>query len=135
MSDILVLNAGSSSIKFSIFMMGGDECNLNFTLRGEIEGIGAEHARFRAASAAGHVLLEKALSGPDTHLNHNQALAELMQWIEDREAQRPIIAAGHRVVHGGVHVATPVHVNHGDLQQLDARIQLVPVSLHDNLAD
>jgi hypothetical protein len=74
MSDILVLNTGSSSIKFSIFMIGGDECNLNFTLRGEIEGIGAEHARFRAASAAGHVVLEKALSGPDTHLNHNQAL-------------------------------------------------------------
>ena len=134
MSDILVLNAGSSSIKFSIFMMGGDECNLNFTLRGEIEGIGAEHARFWAASAAGQVVREKALSGPDTHLNHNQALAELMQWIEDREAQRPIIAAGHRVVHGGVHFATPVQVDQGVLQQLDALIPLAPLHQPHNLA-
>src|SRR6516165_9367570 len=97
-SDILAVNAGSSSIKFALFETdhAGD---LPLVCNGEIEGIGvAPH--FRAVDHAGHLLAEQRWP-TGTPLGHEAFLKELFSWIEVHRGEGRLVAAGHRVVHGG----------------------------------
>src|SRR3989338_9064775 len=92
-SQILVLNAGSSSIKFAVFTAGNP---LLRTAQGMISGIGSSPA-FTAH------LDGKALPGilPASAMDHESALAWLFDWLETGGHARHLVGAGHRVVHGG----------------------------------
>ncbi|HLO77321.1 MAG TPA: acetate kinase, partial [Magnetospirillum sp.] len=95
---ILVINAGSSSIKFSLFLSNGDQKPL-LSSKGQVEGINvAPH--FIAQAADGTVLAEQRWPA-DSDLNHEDLLKHLIDWVEDHLEGATLVAAGHRVVHGG----------------------------------
>jgi acetate kinase len=130
-TDILALNAGSSSVKFALFeLAAGDD--LSLVSKGEIEGIGtAPH--FRAVDTAGHILAERRWTEGGT-LGHEAFLTQLFAWIEDHRGGRRLVAAGHRVVHGGTAFSTPVLVDDRVLTALDRLAPLAPLHQPHNLA-
>jgi acetate kinase len=124
---ILVLNAGSSSIKFAVFSVAGDaEC----LMQGEIEGIGTR-PRFHARDSEG-----AEIAGPQA-IEADASVHELMQvlpeWIERHLGGQKIVAAGHRVVLGGLEHTAPVLINAAVLRRLRALIPLMPVHQPRNL--
>ncbi len=131
MSDaILVVNAGSSSIKFAIYARGATP---ERRLRGLIDGLGSQ-PRFAASDAAGGALAENPLAAAPATLTHAQALEQLFAWLDRQCADLPIAAAGHRVVHGGDHFSAPVLVNAAILAQLDTLTPLARLHQPHNLA-
>jgi len=103
---ILVLNAGSSSIKFSLFEGHGQPGRQGLITDGECEGIG-HRVHFTAKDGAGVSLVDKDLTEGTTH---QDALAALLRWLAAHFQDRQLIAAGHRVVHGGALYTAPVRM-------------------------
>ena len=104
---IAVLNAGSSSIKFSLFTAAGSE--LALAARGQAEGLFTS-PRFVAKDARGRVLAEKSW-GEGVRLGHEGALDHLVAFLRTDFAQHRLVAVGHRVVHGGSPYSKPVRVD------------------------
>jgi acetate kinase len=124
---ILVLNAGSSSLKFSLFEAAGA---LPLVCRGEIDGIGV-HPRFAVHDAAGHVLEDAP--PPVGSSSHRDLLAMLLDWIDHRATARTVVAAGHRVVHGGPRFSAPVLIDGEVLGALEQLVPLAPLHQPHNL--
>jgi acetate kinase len=127
---ILVLNAGSSSLKFSVFLTGDQPRPL---VRGQLEGLFTQ-PRFVARDQAGAVVAEKGWAD-GTQLGHDGAIEFLFDWGR-REALHgnKIIAAGHRVAHGGLKFTRPVRIDSKVLVALEALVPLVPLHQPHNLA-
>lgn len=116
---LLVLNAGSTSLKFSLFAA----TSLDLRLRGEIEGIG--HASsFLARDSRDTVLGEKTWTLP---LGHTEALEFLLDFLPGAAAYDKLAAVGHRVVHGGRNFSGPVLVSGKVLRELDELVPLAPL--------
>jgi acetate kinase len=127
---IAVLNAGSSSVKFSVFVEQADELGLQ--VRGQIEGLFmAPH--FVAKGADGRVLSEKHW-GEGTRLGHDGALDVLIEYLREHGGGLRLTGVGHRVVHGGLEYATPVCVDAGVLDALQKYVPLAPLHQPHNLA-
>jgi acetate kinase len=128
MSDaILVLNAGSSSIKFSLFE------ELTLIARGQAEAIQTK-PRFVARDAAGKQVAEKQWPA-DTKLGHEGALAHIVDWLKATHGKdHRLGAVGHRVVHGGAEYAAPVRVDAAVLAKLERLVSLAPLHQPHNLA-
>jgi acetate kinase len=127
---ILIVNAGSSSIKCSLFAVSATETkNLRLIYHLEMTGIGT-HTTFRAKDAQHQLLTQQDLGTAD----HETAFSELLQWLKQHEASLNLIAAGHRVVHGGVQFTAPVKIDEQILQQLTQLIPLAPLHQPHNLA-
>jgi acetate kinase len=127
---LLVINAGSSSIKFSVYEVAGGAPPLALRYRGEVDGLGAR-PRFAALEASGEELVAEPLG---TGASHDDALRTILDWIEARTTGTEIIAAGHRVVHGGVRYAAPVVLTPDVLGELEALVPLAPLHQPHNLA-
>jgi acetate kinase len=128
---ILVLNAGSSSIKFSLFAERGAE--LALVARGQVEGIYTE-PHFTANDVAGHRASEKRWAAGDT-LGHDGALAHVIDWLKAAHGgDHRLTAAGHRVVHGGTDHAAPVRLDAAVVEQLEKLVPLAPLHQPHNLA-
>jgi len=127
---ILVLNAGSSSIKFELFKVMEDHAETR--LDGQMEGIGAS-PHLIARDARRQVLADQRWSGPDV-ADHVTALARIMEGIEPGIEGRRIIAVGHRVVHGGPDLAEPMLVNDAAMGTLSKLIPLAPLHQPHNIA-
>jgi acetate kinase len=127
---ILVLNAGSSSIKFSLLADTDD--GLALVSRGQLEAIyTAPH--FAAEDPAGKALGEKRWS-EGTKLGHDGALAHIVEWLKATHgAQYRLAAAGHRVVHGGVDYSVPVRLDAAVVSKLEKLIPLAPLHQPHNL--
>jgi acetate kinase len=123
---ILVLNAGSSSIKFAVFAAAQP---LRRTVEGMISGIGMA-ATFRAGNVEG------PLPGtlPPGPLNHETALAWLFDWLGAGKHAQQLLGAGHRVVHGGEQYDAPLVINAQSLASLDALSALAPLHQPHNIA-
>ena len=128
--SILVLNAGSSSIKFQLFAVEGRA--LQRRLKGQIEGIGAQ-PHFTAKDAEGALLVEQSYA-PDEVADVPSAMAILNRWLEERLAGARPMAVGHRVVHGGPNFDAPVLVDDGVLAELEDYVPLAPLHQPNNLA-
>lgn len=126
---LVVLNAGSSSIKFSLYAVGTN-ASLDSLADGEIEGIGSA-PHFHANDGAGHRLAERRWEQP---ASHEELLGHLIGWIEAHLGPNRLIAAGHRVAHGGLSCTTPRLLNAEVLAQLRAAIPLAPLHQPHNLA-
>lgn len=130
---VLVINAGSSSLKFSVFTLtnGLDTgSTIDLTLKGQIEGIGtAPH--FVAKKADGTVLEDQHW---ETSGGHADALGRLRSWLADQQGGATIAAVGHRVVHGGPDHAAPVRVTDNILNALQQLVPLAPLHQPHNLA-
>ncbi len=130
MTCILVLNAGSSSIKFAAFRTCVDDA-LELLQQGQLDGIGSA-PRLQAHDAAGHGLVDRAL---DNHSVPDAAAAETLvnDWIATHLGATPD-AVGHRVVHGGIDFSQPVRVDAAILDRLAALNPLAPLHQPFNLA-
>jgi acetate kinase len=128
---LLVLNAGSSSIKFSVFDVQAGQAPAAY-FQGKIEGLGGA-AHFIAKAADGGVVGEHRWGAGST-VDHQQALAQLSEWLSPRLAGRPLLACGHRVVHGGRDYGAPVLIDDKVLADLDALCPLAPLHQPHNLA-
>lgn len=123
---VLVLNAGSSSVKFRIAETTG-----RALYEGAISGIGSNPA-FKLKDGAGKAVpLDLA---PERIDEHEDALDLLLEIAARFLPGRPILAAGHRVVHGGLEFAEPVLVDDGVLARLEAFVPLAPLHQPHNLA-
>jgi acetate kinase len=128
---VLVLNAGSSSLKFQLFDIGAGDA-LERLLKGRLEGIGTPHARLVAEDAAGRPLADEAV--PEERAAEVGAAQEVLgAWIEGHVRGLPD-AVGHRVVHGGPDHAAPALVDDALLDQLEALVPLAPLHQPANLA-
>jgi acetate kinase len=127
---IAVLNAGSSSLKFSVFTERGDEFEL--TARGQAEGLYTA-PRFVARDGAGTLLGEKSW-GDGVELGHDGALDHLIAFLRAGLAEHRLVGVGHRVVHGGLEYAQPVRLDATILAALEKYIPLAPLHQAHNLA-
>ena len=123
---LLVLNAGSSSLKFSLFAAA----SLDLRLRGEIEGIEGK-PRFLARDSRGTVLGEQRWDSP---LGHGAALEFLLEFLPGAVAYDKLASVGHRVVHGGRDFPAPVQVDAAVLSELEKLVPLAPLHQSHNLA-
>jgi len=131
---ILALNAGSSSIKFSLFVTTGSIDALSLVYQGEVEGLGSE-PRFRVSDSAGQRFVdEQLIAKAAPTLSHEEALGVLLEWIEHHEAGLTLMAVGHRVVHGGTLFLAPVLVDSNVINQLEQLVPLAPLHQPHNLA-
>ena len=126
---IAVLNAGSSSIKFSLFVLAGNE--LELTVRGQAEALQTA-PRFVAKSATGEALATHAW-GEGTQLGHDGALEHIVAFLRDKAQGVVLKGVGHRVVHGGQKYAQPIRIDPGLLQELEEFIPLAPLHQPHNL--
>ena len=131
MSDyILVLNAGSSSLKFCVYQ-SPDVGTWQLDSRGQIEGIGTT-PRFSAKDAAGKVIADDKLD--KTVRDAPQALDSLATWLRSRYRGGSVLGVGHRVVHGGARYTAPVIVTPDVLKDLRTLEPLAPLHQPHNLA-
>ncbi len=128
---ILVLNAGSSSLKFSVFLDRAG-ATPQLALRGQIEGI-LSNPSFVARDASGATLAESDL-GAATQPGHQGAAGFLLDWLDRRLDGQRLVAAGHRVVHGGLEFSAPVRVSAAVLDALERLVPLAPLHQPHNLA-
>jgi len=126
---IAVLNAGSSSIKFSLFAQSGDD--LALTVGGQAEGIHTA-PRFTAKNPAGETISSHAWD-EGTSLGHDGALEHIVAFLRDKLQGLNLKGIGHRVVHGGLEYAQPVRVDRKVLDDLAKFIPLAPLHQPHNL--
>ncbi|KND59106.1 Acetate kinase [Candidatus Burkholderia verschuerenii] len=126
---ILVLNAGSSSIKFSAF--DANTPDLALLTRGQVEGLFSA-PRFVAYDGAGEKIGEHAWGGGQT-LEHADAIGHLGAFLRGHGVGHRLVAVGHRVVHGGVRFTEPVIVDDRVLAELERLTPLAPLHQPHNL--
>jgi acetate kinase len=126
---ILVLNAGSSSLKFSLYDCADDALTLR--LRGQHEAL-PTRPRFVAYDASGNTVAESSSTGAP--LDHAGAVDHLFGFLRETLHAVSLIGVGHRVVHGGMRFAAPVRVNAAVLKALAALAPLAPLHQPHNLA-
>ncbi len=128
---ILVLNAGSSSLKFSVFLVDGAD-GLALDSKGQIEGIGTQ-PRLIAKAGSGEKLAEDALPA-DEVAGHAAALSRLGDWLGEQLEGHSLVAVGHRVVHGGVDYGAPAVIDDAVIARLEGLVSLAPLHQPHNLA-
>ncbi len=129
METVLVVNAGSSSVKFQIFDAARSAPER--LIKGQVDGIGT-HPRLRAETHAGAILVDHAYTQEEV-TDVAAATAIASDWL--RKTQRfELIAVGHRVVHGGPQFERPVLVDRAVLTCLERYCALAPLHQPNNLA-
>jgi len=131
MDVILVVNAGSSSIKFQIFGLMGAR-PLARLLKGHIEGIGSR-PRFVATSADRSKLIDQSYAAGDVR-DASAAIGIIAEWLRKTQTSLNLVAVGHRVVHGGPDFDRPVVVDNKVLESLEKFCPLAPLHQPSNLA-
>ncbi len=120
---ILILNAGSSSIKFALFPAGQQPERNDRVCEGSYEGLGHQ-VHFAAKDGAGNRLIDEQLPEATTH---EDVVAALLRWLDARFPDRELVAAGHRVVHGGTRYAGPVRIDAEVVAELTRLVPLAPL--------
>lgn len=128
----LVLNAGSSSLKFSAFRQHSTCDELETLLSGQISGIGST-ARFEAKGADRRLLAEHVWDDESSRCR-DTLLQYVLRWIQTTLVDDEIVAVGHRVVHGGRALGKPMRVSPALLDELDRLVPLAPLHQPHNLA-
>ena len=129
-ATILVLNAGSSSIKFQLFAV--EDGVLERQLKGQIDGIGTRPQLF-ATDAEGATVVEREF--PRAQVADVPGAMEILKvWVGERLAGRLPVAVGHRVVHGGPRFGQPILVDDDVLAALERYVPLAPLHQPNNLA-
>jgi acetate kinase len=130
---VLVLNAGSSSLKFCVYEVADDDTlrdNLRVRARGQIEGIGTS-ARFTAKDEGGATIHDRKLQAV---ADAGAALDALGVWLRERYRGAAVLGVGHRVVHGGAEHAAPTIVTPAIREELGKLVPLAPLHQPYNLA-
>ena len=130
---LLVINSGSSSVKFAAYDVGPDSV-LSRIVNGRIEGIG-NVPRLLAWGQDGALLENQSIAvSADSMLGPEEAFKQLFDWLSQHLADRSLLAVGHRVVHGGDKFTRPALVTPDVLTQLDGYTQMAPLHQPHNLS-
>ena len=124
----LVLNAGSSSLKFCVFQRPAGE-SWQLAARGQIEGIGTS-PRLSAKDADGESLAKQDVAARDG----KEALDALAGWLRSKYGGSRVLGVGHRVVHGGAQFKGPTILNADVMRELYQLVPLAPLHQPYNLA-
>lgn len=129
MSKILVINSGSSSVKFQLFEMNAQSLLL---CKGLVERIGERHSYFFCQKKG--VNIKKSLDVK----NHKQAISLIIATLKDKKTGvikelTDIFGVGHRVVHGGEEFSKPCIINKKILKRLSRYNELAPLHNPSNL--
>ncbi len=127
---LLTLNAGSSSVKFAVFSVS--DKTTSALARGQVEGLGGAavfHAKMIATGERVDTPLAEA-----TEATHGTALTAILNWIDTAFPQAPVIALGHRVVHGGSEFSAPCLIDDKVLDDLRRLVPLAPLHQPHNIA-
>jgi acetate kinase len=130
MDAALVINAGSSSVKFQIFAVSGPD-TLRRLLKGQVDGIGSR-PRMRAQTSEGSSLIDRQY-GAEEIGDIPTAIAAAADWLR-RTQEVELVAVGHRVVHGGPDYDRPVLIDQDALARLEQYVPLAPLHQPNNLA-
>ncbi len=125
--SIVVVNAGSSSVKFALFALTSGQPHT--ILKGEISGIGTS-TYFQAKDDKGNDL--PFLESSEKINSHDDAIEALINWLTDRGES--LVGAGHRVVHGGTDFTAPVRIDEDVCNSLQALTPMAPHHQPHNLA-
>ena len=126
----VVINAGSSSLKFSVYRRP-DRDAWRLETRGQIEGIGTS-PHFSAKNGEGQSIADQKITGSLT--DGRAALAYVADWLRERYGGARVRGIGHRVVHGGARYTGPTIVTPEVLDDLRTLIPLAPLHQPHNLA-
>ena len=118
---ILVLNCGSSSIKFALFAASHGGVAQQSEWSGKVEGIGREKTLYRAGGLPAETLVFSQEQA------HHDALAHIREKVVEQLAGRRLHAVAHRVVHGGSKYFAPVLIDFAVLADLKAYVPLAPL--------
>lgn len=119
--SILVINCGSSSIKFALYSIG-ESAQLHSTASGLIDGIGTSSGRFQAKGELGEI--KEVLEHP-THLS---GVAALHHWLSGHGVSTDkIVGIGHRIVQGGGHFSKSVVIDEEALRWIDSYSPIAPL--------
>jgi acetate kinase len=130
MDAILVVNAGSSSVKFQIF--GNEEAGaLRRLIKGQIDGIGTR-PRLSAEANDRSSLIDRAYAR-DEIADVPAAIAAVASWLRETQSFN-LVAVGHRVVHGGPQYDRPVVIDQAVVANLEQYVSLAPLHQPNNLA-
>ncbi len=120
---LLVLNAGSSGLKFSLFEAVPAPDRDHLLYEGEVSGLG-DKLRLRAGDGRARFPEEQRAEGP---ADHAAALDWVLDWTDARSGGLPLVAAGHRVVHGGAGNTRPVRLDEQVIAELAQLVPLAPL--------
>jgi acetate kinase len=124
MSDaIAVINAGSSSVKFSLFR--ARDGDLTLEVRGQVEGLSTS-PRLVVRDPSGRTVAEQSW-GEEVRLGHEGAVEHLRGFLREHLAGDRLVGVGHRVVHGGLDYSAPVRVDASVLKALEQFVPLAPL--------
>lgn len=127
---ILILNAGSSSLKFALYRAAATPRHQDLLCDGQLSGIG--HAvHFQVSDADGRELHNNTLQDG---VSHEAALSILLNWCRDHFDNQHLVGAGHRVVHGGRRYDAPTLINNEVADELRRLIPLAPLHQPHHLA-
>ncbi len=126
----LVLNAGSSSLKFCVFQRPLGE-GWRMEARGQIDGIGSS-PRLSVKDANGESLAKQDLDA--TVRDGRNALDALATWLRSKYGGSRVLGVGHRVVHGGSQFKSPTVLDQRVLAELHKLVPLAPLHQPYNLA-
>ncbi len=127
---ILVLNAGSSSIKFQLFAVAAHD-RLERRMKGQVEGIGTR-PRLLAKDVKGETLVDE--TWPAGEVSHVPvALDKVIAFLREQIGGRLPTAIGHRVVHGGPDYSEPTVVSDAVIGRLERFVPLAPLHQPNNL--
>jgi acetate kinase len=128
---VLTINAGSSSLKFSVYRVGEHD-RLLLSAKGQVEGIGTS-PHLIAEDAEGETLVDRRWPD-DGGSGHAEFFRVIGGWLREQFSHSVLLGVGHRVVHGGVEYAAPVRVDPAVLAKLEALCALAPLHQPHNLA-
>lgn len=127
---LVVLNAGSSSLKFQVFELL-ERTEPRLVWKGLYEGLRGA-TRFIVRDIGGQTL-DQVSWDPGDNVGHEEALVHLVAWLRENKERLELAAVGHRVVHGGASFCGPVLVDASVIEAMDALIPLAPLHQPHNL--
>ncbi|MBL1321773.1 MAG: acetate/propionate family kinase [Methylophaga sp.] len=120
LQTVLVINSGSSSLKFSLFLIK-NPTNLKLLYKGEITHIGENNSSFSVHDNETQTI-HRAIDAND----HKQALQQFFHWFNNDTQSLEIVAVGHRIVHGGIKLHQPTLLSEQVIDYLKTLIPLAP---------
>ncbi len=128
---ILILNAGSSSVKCALMTID-DQGEPHDLARGSIDGIG-QSAEFSMRFTDGQPAIKEVMATGSTP-SHKDALGLILKTVDRLYGLSSLVGAGHRIVHGGPHFVKPIRLDRANIEELRKLTPLAPLHQPHNLA-